>query len=530
MNHFNTRILVIDDEDTILESFRDILMPPEKRLPAMIDLTQASSDLFGTSDDASDITRTHTNQAIQFELDTATNGHLGVEYVRKSMLESNPYAAIFVDMRMPGWDGLETVQHIRNIDKRAEIIFVTAYSDHSIDDIIAKAGGNITYYCKPFSVDEIRQLATKSVYEWNKAKNLEDLIDIISHFRARHWDIDALLKNVLSQVADILGCYSAIMARRKNGKLKPVMAIGVLTNDVVARKYLERQAQLTSSELYTDDDIICFNLEEYDIMVLFDAHNQVIHSERIYIVRLFLEQAAAAMKQLDLQAELIQKEKLSAVGKAMSMLSHDLRSVIGSIEPMAALALDAAEGADPFVVESLSMIRKSAQRGMDIVSGIMDFVRNREALKTDITLEELLTDIHMLLRGFAKESSVTLDIRTVDLSEEQVIRCDASKILRVLVNLARNGIEAVNKVADPRVTLEISQQAEMIRFTVSDNGPGIPSAIEATLFEPFATHGKSSGTGMGLAICKQFIEAHGGTLTVQSSPQGAVFIADIPIE
>ncbi len=88
----------------------------------------------------------------------------GLELVKKSVAAGSPYAVIFLDMRMPGWDGMETAEQIRKFDTKAEIIFVTAFSDNSIDDIVAKAGQNVGYHCKPYASEEITQLATKAVY------------------------------------------------------------------------------------------------------------------------------------------------------------------------------------------------------------------------------------------------------------------------------------------------------------------------------------------------------------------------------
>src|SRR5581483_6439253 len=87
----------------------------------------------------------------KFKVDKASNGMEGVQLVKRSVEEGHPYAVIFLDMRMPGWDGMETAVEIRKYDSKAEIIFVTAFSDRSIADIVANAGDNVGYHCKPRS-------------------------------------------------------------------------------------------------------------------------------------------------------------------------------------------------------------------------------------------------------------------------------------------------------------------------------------------------------------------------------------------
>ena len=232
--HFNTRVLVIDDDENVRNSFRGILSPPDSGLNATFELEKISSALFDEDKPPSLIPSKRSSATFNFEYDEAANGRQGYEMVGKSIEEKRPYAAIFVDMRMPGWDGLETVQHLREIDTRAEIIFVTAYSDHSIEEIVTAVGTNISYHCKPFSAEEIEQIATKAVYEWNKTRSLEELIMSISRLRGQHWEMDALLENILQQVSYLLGTHSALIAMKKNAHYEKILAIGNLCDEKIS--------------------------------------------------------------------------------------------------------------------------------------------------------------------------------------------------------------------------------------------------------------------------------------------------------
>ena len=275
-----------------------------------------------------------------FDLQEARTGKEWYERVKKSLETDTPFAVIFVDMRMPGWDGLETVQQIRSLDKRAEVVFVTAYSDHSISEIVRHAGKNVSYHCKPFSLEEIQQIATKAVYEWNKARNLEDLIQVVAELRGHKWQLHSLLNNVLGQVSDILGCTSALVARREDNVYKAVASIGLLADEKTAEACLAQIEILPDEEMYVDGNMVYFHMDKYGVLALFDGADQQISTEKIYFVRLFLEQVNAAVQNMDLQDALIRQEKMSAVGQAVSMLSHDLRSPIGNIILLAELAAE----------------------------------------------------------------------------------------------------------------------------------------------------------------------------------------------
>lgn len=142
---FNVKVLVIDDEEIVRENILDILTPKKV---LQYDVTDAASLLF---DEPAEPTLPNISNIPQFEVHTASSGKEGFELVKTSLQQDAPYAVIFCDMRMPGWDGLETIMEIRKLDPLVEIIFITAYSDRGIHEIVDKAGHNVGYHCKPFA-------------------------------------------------------------------------------------------------------------------------------------------------------------------------------------------------------------------------------------------------------------------------------------------------------------------------------------------------------------------------------------------
>jgi two-component system, NtrC family, sensor kinase len=525
LRNFNSRVLIVDDEETIRDSFREILCPAKRNEQELNELANAASDLFGDITETQ-IKNTAHNSLVQFELAEASTGQEAYQMVIAACNEKRPYAAIFIDMRMPGWDGLETVVHIRQIDERAEIIFVTAFSDHSIQSIVSQAGKNINYHCKPFSTEEILQLAIKATFEWNKTSNLEELIGVISQLRAQHWQLSALLENVLCQVATMLGCNSALIALKKGGNYDIITAIGILKDSDIAASRLNSIPLEMAGDSYESGNMLVFSLAEYNIVTLFDKGDTAIQREHIYLVKLFLEQAASAIKNIDLQEALVRQEKLSAVGQGLSMLSHDLRNYIGSVI-MGSNMLQEQIADDTEAGKILKLISNSATKGLNMVSDVLDFIRNNPAEKQLISLDAFIADIKNIVASDMSESNVKLDVVT---PEGISFVGNASKLERVLVNLIRNACEAMrdSKTQNPHILLQVSEIANRLQFKVTDNGPGIPDKIQDKLFEPFVTADKPGGSGLGLAISKQFVEAHGGELKVVTSTQGTTFTIDIP--
>ncbi|MFW5729754.1 MAG: response regulator, partial [Spirochaetota bacterium] len=401
---FNTRILVIDDEEAVRNSFREILVPTRRDYSA---LEAASNTLFGESRSAG-----MGSQTFQFQLDEADGGAAGVDMVRAAVEEGRPYASIFVDIRMPGWDGLETVRHIREHDTRAEIIFITAYSDYSIEEVVGRAGANVGYHTKPFAPEEIRQLATKSVYEWNKTRGLENLIHVISDLRATDAKLDLLLHNILHQVSDLVGSTSALLAVRDRERYKKLIGIGVLSDDAAALEHLETLPMVQVNEVYQSDDFIYFPMDRYGVFALFESDKGPLRNDRIYMVQLFLEQATQAIRNAELQEELLRKERLSAMGQGVSVVAHDLRNPLGSI--LSLVDLIEMEGRlSEEALPYLSMIRSSAESATTIVNDILDFTRAGRATGKPTVVSRILDRVESDVGEFVEGTNVEVRVRTL---------------------------------------------------------------------------------------------------------------------
>ena len=154
----NRRILVIDDNESIHQDFRKILNPATSGKSA---LAQAAAEIFGaTSNGQAEAT---------FEIDSAFQGHEGLEKVRQARAEGRPYAMAFVDLRMPpGWDGIETIERIWAEYSDLQAVICTAYSDYSLDQIIAKLGRSdkLLILKKPFDAIEVLQFADALTEKW----------------------------------------------------------------------------------------------------------------------------------------------------------------------------------------------------------------------------------------------------------------------------------------------------------------------------------------------------------------------------
>ncbi|MFC1512990.1 PAS domain S-box protein [Thermodesulfobacteriota bacterium] len=166
MDDFNKRILVIDDDKEIWRAYQDVLLPmdtddaPGNRMARLLNPAAAEA----------------AEEEAHFEMFFAPQGQEGFAMVEAGLGDTTPYAVAFIDIRMPpGWDGMKTAAKIRNIDPNIEIVIVTAFSDHTPDEIVKVVGASdkLLFLRKPFDADELKQIAISLVEKWNIARREE---------------------------------------------------------------------------------------------------------------------------------------------------------------------------------------------------------------------------------------------------------------------------------------------------------------------------------------------------------------------
>ncbi|MCR9101262.1 MAG: hybrid sensor histidine kinase/response regulator [bacterium] len=518
----NTRVLVIDDEEMVRDSIKNILQP--ETAPESEAITAAAGLLFDEPGTEPVLTSHSTLRVFpDFTVDLAVNGKQGYEMIKAALEAGNPYAVIFLDMRMPGWDGLETAIHIRKIDQKAEIIIVTAYSDHSIEDIISKAGHNVGYHVKPYASEEILQLATKAVYEYNRIVNLESLISVIGNIQLSQKQLDRLLQNIVDQLAAYINAESVLLGKfNEEGRYIPLASVGepgkLMNIDQIRQQLLSLKQE--GSQFVQLGNLLAAHMEPYDVFAVLPNESKL-RTEKLYLLQLFLNNAAQAIRNAELQEALLRKEKLTAAGNAVGMLMHDLRTPIKSI----ALIADMLEmqGADQ---ETISLLREAGRQASEIFDDFLDYLRESPLEKQPVDLSLVVQQAIKLCEDRTPGHGVTIEVQAPDNLE---VMGDGSKLKRSLSNLIGNSIDALNsnKVEAPLIKVHLSASAAEVQIVVADNGPGIPEEILPTLFEPFVTRNKSTGTGLGLAIVRQYIEGHRGSVAAHNE-EGAVFTLQIP--
>ncbi|MFK8184376.1 MAG: response regulator [Phormidesmis sp.] len=430
-----------------------------------------------------------------FEVAVAIDGESALEQV-----SYYPPSLILLDIMMPGMDGFETCQRLKENPQTFEIpvIFMTALSDTK-DKVKGLSLGAVDYITKPFQYEEV--MARVQV----------------------HLDVQNLTQTL----------------KRQNQSLK---------TEIEQRKIAEHQLAQANCAL-----------EDFN------------HQLEVSVAERTQELSAALLKVKNTQMELVQREKLSALGQLVAGIAHEINNPVNFIhgnvvhareytqELLELVALYTQHYPQPaseiqqqrekididFLSEDLPKLLRSMEVGteriLSIVLSLRIFSRLDEADVKDVDLHECLDSTLLILNSRIKSRTEREDIALIrEYSELPRVKCYPGQLNQVFMNILSNAIDALdeqnekNSDADwfPQIQIKTSLEADdKVKIRIIDNGIGIPEALKQKVFDPFfTTKAVGKGTGLGMSISHEIItkKHHGSFLFQPASPRGTEFIITIP--
>jgi C4-dicarboxylate-specific signal transduction histidine kinase len=240
-------------------------------------------------------------------------------------------------------------------------------------------------------------------------------------------------------------------------------------------------------------------------------------------------QALAQLQQM--QSDFVHTNRVSMMGEFAASLSHEITQSIASARNNARAALNFLDQQPPDlgeVKEALGCVVADADRAGDIVGRIRDHIKKAPPRKERFDLNAAVNEVLVLARSAILKNGASVQTRLADGLFS--VQGDRVQLQQVLLNLILNAAEAMGSVEEGVRELLISTEQDHADALVAvrDSGPGIDPAHLDRVFDAFYTT-KSSGTGMGLSICRSIIEAHGGKLWAEANePRGVVFQFTVP--
>jgi signal transduction histidine kinase len=217
-------------------------------------------------------------------------------------------------------------------------------------------------------------------------------------------------------------------------------------------------------------------------------------------------------------------ERIAALGRAASSISHDLRHYLAAVVANAEFLYEA-EKLKLNRDEIYSEIKTASEQMTDLLDSLRELSRDQGISPRPAAIDQIIRHAVDTVRARAEMRNRAIFIHS---SGEMAGTLDPQKIERAFFNLVLNACEA-SAQSDGEVEIDIHSSLELFEVRVTDHGSGIPPSICNTIFDPFVSFGKSNGTGLGLAIVSKVIQDHGGSVIVEgTSHSGTTFLVRLP--
>jgi PAS domain S-box-containing protein len=480
---------------------------------------------------------------------------------------SDPPDLVITDLMMPEFDGESFIRALRKQKRLANlpVLVLSARADDAIRESFLEQLVQ-DYLTKPFSPQELRA----------RAKNLINV----------KRTVDLLRKELNSQASDIGELTSELVASRKSlqdGLLALQVSerrwLGLYNNSAVGIALADREGRILQANPalqkmlgYTQESIVGVSFIEiteasqrastvFSVQGLLDGSISDYHVQKRYerrdgsylwanvsaslipavgsdaprlavIVEDITSRKQAETALSHTQAELARTQRFTAMGELAASIAHEVNQPLSAIRIDSLAALRWMEREVPDfgeVTAALSRVNNAAALAADVIVRIREFLRKGDLTRTQVPVAPMLASLLRMINPTVTELSVHLDCR---LEPQRLhVEADPIQLQQVLLNLFMNALDALRDVPLPDRRLIVTvgiDETKGVLFFVEDNGPGVSADIEKEMFHPlFST--KPCGLGMGLAISRSIVEAHGGLLEYRRVPGGgACFTFNIP--
>jgi two-component system NtrC family sensor kinase len=237
----------------------------------------------------------------------------------------------------------------------------------------------------------------------------------------------------------------------------------------------------------------------------------------------------------ELNAQLVQSDKLAALGKMAAGVAHEINNPLAVILQKTGWMEDLLEEEDlrnsrnyQELKASIAKIEEHVERARKVVHGMLGYARKMEPRTEDVDVNETVKQTVSLLNNFARINNI--EIKTELASDLPIIAGDQSQLQQVFLNIINNAIDAISK--DGLINIKTGRSDSVITVEIKDSGPGIPPDKQKRVFDPFfTTKEPGKGTGLGLWISYTIMEKMGGNISFESVVgKGTTFFIRIPVK
>jgi len=266
---------------------------------------------------------------------------------------------------------------------------------------------------------------------------------------------------------------------------------------------------------YRTRNILCMPMRNKDgktigVFQLLNKKEGTFTSDDEQFIDAFSSYAAIALENARIAQEMVQNERLSAVGRMASVIIHDIKNPMGTLRVYAQV-MKKKSGNEEAAKLADEMIRQ-VDRFVSMTQEILDFTRGVSANNfEDLEFGAIMDGVLMFIEKDLEKNNVKL-VRNA--GYRGIVRMDQDKMVRVFYNIASNARDAMPQGGS--LTVTTSEDNGFVRIDFTDTGTGMPDEVKKRIFEPFMTYGKKHGTGLGMSIVKKVVDDHNGKIEIES--------------
>ncbi len=467
------------------------------------------------------------------------------------ILNHEKIQVLITDQRMPGMTGSQLLEVVATRFPKTQRFILTAYSDFNpLVDAINR-GKLQGFFSKPIDDELIRKRIEEGLANYYLERKNQELMQRIQRN-------ESFLTAVMENIPDIILVKDAETLKFVGTNMAAESLLGLDREEIIGKRVSDLLLEEDASECQRTDAQTLATCHMISIpeerVVTRQNQTHYLSTKKIPILdsegrpvfilavsRDITEQREQQAREKALQNQLIQAQKMEAIGTLAGGIAHDFNNILTLIMGYTELALDEVS-ADSHLADSLREVFIAGERGRDLVKQILTVSRQSDETLKPIKATKVATEVlKFISASIAKEIEIVRRFES-----DALILANPTQIHQVLINLCTNAAFAMQskggilEMCIAEVYLEASTQANSqqhlppgayLQITVSDNGSGIAPEHISTIFQPyFTTKQPGQGTGLGLAIVNGIVESHGGNITVCSEMgKGTQFTIHLPM-
>ena len=478
-----------------------------------------------------------------FDVFTAEDGRRGIEVFR----QESP-SIVITDIKMPGIDGLELLRQIRRVDPDTRVIVITGHGDmeSAVESLKLEASDFIS---KPVK-EEALMLAIKRAQEvlWMKGKlreytnRLELMVkENIEELEKTHDFQENLIESSIDGIIGIDRAGIILIFNRAAEVLT-----GHRSEDVIGHKKITEiyhppeSARMIKKMIYSHKYGESGRLRDLEVAVATRTGETIpirlsatlLYKDGQEIGSVGFFQDLREIRRL--QKELLENERLSAIGQTIAGMGHYIKNIVNGLEGGVYMVNTGLKrNKEQLLTKGWAIVQNNVAKISNLAMNMLSYSRGQEPELEQCSLNNIAKEVYDLMEEKAKEQNIDL---TCDF-DPSLPEChlDSDGLHRSLLNLVTNAVDACahdrNHNKDLSVIIRTSKEKDGVRLDIVDNGIGMTKEVQEKLFKRFFSTKGSKGSGFGLLVTRKIVEEQGGRIGFTSDPEkGSTFTVYLPLK